>query len=79
MSNKIERNSLGWRIKIQPSDRSNKNNLAVILFIIVSFLLLFVWKYFDLPNNTAVDFVVRSITITVLSILTTWLVLKFVK
>ena len=65
--------------KVKSSDKNNINKLAVLLFVVSSFLLLFGWKYFELPHTTAVEFVVRSITITTLSILITWLILKVFK
>lgn len=65
--------------KVKSCDKNKTNKLAVLLFVVISFLLLFGWKYFHLPHTTAVEFVVRSITITTLSILITWLLLKLFK
>jgi len=57
----------------------DKNKLAVFLFVVVSFIYIFAWKYFDLPHDTSVEFTVRGISISILSILTTWLILKLIK
>lgn len=65
--------------KAKSSDKNNINKFAVLLFVVISFLLLFGWKYLELPHTTAVEFVVRSITITTLSILITWLILKLLR
>jgi hypothetical protein len=65
--------------KVKSCDKNEMNKFAVLLFVVISFLLLFAWKYFELPHTTAAEFVVRSITITTLSILTTWLILKLFK
>jgi hypothetical protein len=65
--------------KVKSPDKNKRNKLAVVLFVVISFLFVFAWRYFDLPHTTAVEFVVRSITITILSILATWLILKMLK
>ena len=57
----------------------DKNKIAVLLFVVVSFIYVFAWKYFDLPHDTSVEFIVRGISISILSILTTWLILKSIK
>lgn len=60
-------------------DKNKKNKLAVLIFVVISFIYVFAWKYFDLPHDTAVEFAVRGISISILSILTTWFVLKSIK
>lgn len=57
----------------------DKNKIAVLLFVVVSFIYIFAWKYFDLPHDTSIEFIVRGISISILSILTTWLILKLTK
>jgi len=64
-------------IRVKSCNKNKKDKLAVLIFVVISFIFLFGWRYFDLPHATAVEFVVRNITITALSILTTWLILKF--
>jgi uncharacterized membrane-anchored protein YitT (DUF2179 family) len=64
------------RLEVKSRD---KNKLAVLLFVVVSLIYVFAWKYFDLPHDTSVEFTVRGISISIISILTTWLILKLIK
>ena len=63
-------------VKSSEVKSGDKNKLAVILFAIVSFISVFAWRYFDLPHDTSVDFIVRGISTSILSLITTWLILK---
>lgn len=58
------------------NENKNKSRIAVPIFVVFSFLFLFGWRYLNLPHNTSLEFVIRSIAITTLSILATWVVMK---
>lgn len=69
----------GMIVKSSGVKSRDKNKIAVLLFVVVSFIYIFAWKYFDLPHDTSIEFIVRGISISILSILTTWLILKLTK
>ena len=65
--------------KKQASDKNRSNKIVVLIFVVSSLFYVLAWKLLDLPHDTSFEFVVRGVSISVLSILTTWLTLKFIE
>lgn len=65
--------------KTQASDNNKRNKIVVIIFVVSSLFYVLAWRLLNLPHDTSFEFVVRGVSISVLSILTTWLTLKFIK
>lgn len=63
---------------IQASGKKMNNKIVVLIFVVSSLFYVLAWKLLNLPHDTSFEFVVRGVSISVLSILTTWLTLKFI-
>lgn len=61
------------------ADYKINKNIIILTFIVISILLSFGWKCLDLPHDTVFQFAIRSITISILSLLITWLIIRLFK